>query len=222
MSATVTININRRNISIPADLTPVALSRRNVFCQQFKQAIKGQPTTYSVVNSINISEMTMRRMIERYSEQAVHRPIDDMRYFFQAARRLLTEPGYPPLFYPAIIDNRMGQNLSAISAIGEGVAGLLAHRIYGCSKLARPYRDGVDIVMTSNNITYLIEAKGSASIDEDRWVRNQLDSVYLEDMAREVLSSYGIDIRQVRGLLIGVYLISELIYNCYIIQVDVV
>ena len=91
-----------------------------------------------------------------------------------------------------------------------------------CRKLVRPYRDGVDIVMTDDNITYLVEAKGSASSKEDDWVENKLGNEYLVEMVRETLSSYGIDVRAVKGILIGVYLEDELNYNCYITEINII
>lgn len=224
--ATITIKLERKVLNLSKNLSSVALSKRNIFQQQFEDAIKNKSTGWQPLSiipnsSLQINEFTLRRMIEKYSEQAVYRPIDDMRYFFSYARRAFTEIGYPPLFYQAVTDRRMTQNKSAISAIGEGIAGFISQKVYGCRKLARPCQDGVDIIMSADNTTYLVEAKGTALIDQYNWRDNYLEKAYLEELSREVLSSHGIDIRSVRGLLIGVHLQNELHYNCSIIEINI-
>lgn len=219
----INIDIYKREISIPSKLTPVALSSRNKFQQQVIEAIRKEIRKHSYKSNINIrvNEFTLRRMIEKYSEQAVYRPIDDMRYYFQYARRAFIEPGYPPLFYPAVVDRKRAANISAVSAIGEGVSGLVLQQMYGCRKLVRPYKDGVDIVMTNGLETYLVEAKGSASSSE-KDLQKKLDNEYLREMVCETLSSAGIDNRNLKGLLIGLYLKDELKYNCYITEINII
>ncbi|BAY26818.1 hypothetical protein NIES2100_66340 [Calothrix sp. NIES-2100] len=219
----INISVEQRAISIPDSLTPVALSKRTKFREQVLEEIDKQISInrYKKIFSITINEFTLRRIIEKYSEQAVYRPIDDMRYYFQYAKRAFIEPGYPPLFYPAVVDRKRAANISAVSAIGEGVSGLVLQKIYGCRKLVRPYRDGVDIVMTNGKETYLVEAKGSASHKEDDLL-NKLDNEYLVEMVRETLSSAGIDKRRLKGFLIGVYLNNELNYNSYITEINII
>lgn len=219
----VNIKVFKRSISLSAELTAIALSRRAVFRNRFQDELNDHPKHFSQVSNFSISEYAMRRMIAKYSEQAVYRPIDDMRYFFQGARRLFSEPGYPPLFYPIILDRKMGQSISAVSAIGEGVAGLVAQRIYDCRKLSRPFRDGVDIVMSAENVTYLIEAKGTAIQSEkiEKWLDEKLGDTFLEEVSKEVLSSRGVDVRSVRGLLVGVHILSEINYHAYVIEIDI-
>ena len=104
----INIKIKKREIFIPSSLIAVALSKRATFREQVQQVIDTQNhnNNYGTLISVpylNISESTLRRIIEKYSEQAVYRPIDDMRYYFQYAKRAFIEPGYPPLFYSAII-----------------------------------------------------------------------------------------------------------------------
>ena len=219
----INIYIENREIFISSTLTPVALSNRNAFRQQLTEVIDREIITnrYRKKTNIKVSEFTLRRIIEKYSEQAVYRPIDDMRYYFQYAKRAFIEPGYPPLFYPAVVDRKRVANISAVSAIGEGVSGLVLQQIYACRKLVRPYKDGVDIVMTNGKETYLVEAKGSASSREDEFL-NKLNHDYLIEMVCETLSSAGIDKRKVKGFLIGVYLKDELNYNCYITEINII
>ena len=218
---TIKIEVNTREIALSSSLIPVALSKRNTFKYQFQQAIENQKKSYARKTVLHVDELTMRRMIEKYSEQVVYRPIDDMRYYFQYTKRAMTEPGYPPLFYPAVVDRKRDPNISAVMAIGEGVAGLVAQKLYQCRKLARPYKDGVDIVMSTQHQTYLVEAKGSAAVEENSFVSGKLNDEYLEDVSRETLSSSEIDIRLVKGLLIGVHLKNEISYNCYITEINI-
>ncbi len=123
---TIKIEVKTREIALSSSLIPVALSRRNTFKYQFQQAIENQKKSYAPKTVLHVDELTMRRMIEKYSEQVVYRPIDDMRYYFQYTNRAMTEPGYPPLFYPAVVDRKRDPNISAVMAIGEGVAGFVA------------------------------------------------------------------------------------------------
>ncbi|MBD2247249.1 hypothetical protein [Nostoc sp. FACHB-888] len=218
----INIYIRKREIFISSTLTPVALSNRNKFRQQVIEAIDKEIINNHYTKNVNIrvNEFTLRRIIEKYSEQAVYRPIDDMRYYFQYSKRAFIEPGYPPLFYPAVVDRKRAANISAVSAIGEGVSGLVLQQMYGCRKLVRPYKDGVDIVMTNGRETYLIEAKGSATPQEEDFL-NKLDNEYLLQMVCETLSSAGIDSRRLKGFLIGVHLKDELNYTCYITEIKI-
>ncbi len=145
----IKIKLYNRKIQLSSSLIPIALSRRSTFKHQFQKAIENQKRGYAHKTDLHVDELTMKRMIEKYSEQAAYRPIDDMRYYFQYTTRAMSEPGYPPLFYPAIVERKRDPNISAVMAIGEGVAGFIAQKIYQCRKLARPYKDGVDIVMSS-------------------------------------------------------------------------
>jgi hypothetical protein len=216
----ININIYHREIVIPSSLIPLGLSERTKLNEDFIQAINSKIERYKQIPSLHINEVTLQRMIEKYSEQAVYRPIDDMRYYFCYAKRTLIEPGYHPLFYPAVVERKFSPNISAVSAIGEGVAGLILQQNYGCRKLVRPYRDGVDIIMTDEQMTYIVEAKGSAS-GEEKILVNKLDNEYLIKIVTETLSSHAIDIREVKGFLIGVYLEDELNYNCYITKINI-
>lgn len=216
------LRVKQRTIQLSSSLIYRGSSTRSKVLQQFYQELKHQHSKniYYYKCDFRISEFTLRRMIEKYSEQAVYRPIDDMRYFFQYTRRAFVEPGYPPLFYPAVVDGKRDPNKSSVSAIGEGVAGFISQQLYGCRKLARPYKDGVDIIMNSHDVTYLVEAKGWASNENN--FHDKLNNEYLERIAIETLSSSGIDIRPVCGLLIGVHLINEVNYKCYITHIETV
>ncbi|MGB3205778.1 MAG: hypothetical protein WBB28_12375 [Crinalium sp.] len=218
----VQINVETRKLSLPKSLIPVALSDRRVFKNKFQEAIDVKRINYISSEEFQVSEDTLRRMIKKYSEQAVYRPLDDIRYYFQYESRAFIEPGYPPLFYPVIQSGKSNQkiNISAISAIGEGVTGFLCQRIYGCRKLTRPIQDGVDIIMTDNEKTYLVEAKGSTASDIFSFVQ-KLDDDYLTTIVRETLSASGIDQRPVIGILMGVHLKDESNYSCYITEIEI-
>ncbi len=75
--------------------------------------------------------------------------------------------------------------------------------------------------MYSSHQTYLVEAKGSAAVEETRFVDGKLNDEYLEDVSRETLSSSEIDIRLVKGLLVGVHIKNEINYNCYITEINI-
>ncbi|MFM6251458.1 MAG: hypothetical protein ACKPEQ_20320, partial [Dolichospermum sp.] len=52
-------------------------------------------------------------------------------------------------------------------------------------------------------------------------LRQKLNKEYLIEIVTETLSSYGIDNRKVKGILIGVYLENESKYNCYVTEINI-
>lgn len=102
-------------------------------------------------------------MIEKYSEQLVYKPLEEVRYWFAYSSGAFITPGYPALFYSRTKDNKVSPNKSAVASIGEGVTGFLAQKLYKCRKLARPNHDFPDIVMEDNNYTktHLFESKAT-------------------------------------------------------------
>lgn len=96
------------------------------------------------------------------------------------------------------------------------MAGLVAQRLYQCRKLSRPNHDFPDIVMTSNGMTYLVEAK--ATTDSASAIQQTVDEELLR-MAGYVSACAELDSRPVVGLLVGTALVNEQEYRCYVSEV---
>lgn len=178
------------------------------------------PRTSETNLSLDISEAALERMVVKYSEQLVFQPLQEIRYWFTYSSGAFLEPGYPPLFYSRDRYRKVSPNKSAVSAIGEGIAGFVAQRLYQCSKLARPNHDYPDIVMEDQQRTFLVEAKATLQSQNDR-VEDVVDGE-LPRLASLTSSAGQLDVRPVVGLLIGTALISEIEYYCYMVELVLV
>jgi hypothetical protein len=180
----------------------------------FEAAIVLQWTTSTL--SLTLNEETLQRMIVKYSEQWVFQALREIQRWFAYESGAYLAPGYPPLFYAKTANARATANKSAVSAIGEGVAGFLAQRLYHCRKLARPNHDYPDVVMEVNNYTFLLEAKATTQADA-------LEGIIAEELPR--LASFAssakqMDVRPVAALLIATELVSESQYRCLVIEIQ--
>lgn len=185
---------------------------------KFQSAIAARTTETRL--SLTISESTLARMVVKYSEQLVFQPLEEIRYWFTYSSGAFLEPGYPPLYYNRDRNSRVSPNKTAVSAIGEAIAGFIAQRLYHCTKLARPNHDYPDVVMEGQRMTYLVEAKGTLQSLEEG-IEYIVDSE-LPRLASFTSSAGQLDVRPVVGLLIGTQLISEIQYYCYMIELQLV
>lgn len=172
--------------------------------------------SYTTLDPIPLHPTTLRCMTMKYSEQLVFHPIQELHQWFNYSSGVFLAPGYPPLFYGRTEYRAVSPNKSAVAAIGEGVAGLVAQRLYQCRKLARPNHDFPDIVMTSNGVTYLVEAK--ATTDSASAIQQVVDEELLR-MAGYASACAELDSRPVVGLLVGTVLVNEQEYRCYVSEV---
>lgn len=195
-----------------------AAHARSAMAPEFQAAII--PRTTETRHSMVISESTLERMVVKYSEQLVFQPLEEIRYWFTYSSGAFLEPGYPPLYYSRDKNRSVSANKSAVAAIGEGIAGFIAQRVYRCTKLARPNHDYPDVVMEGQKITYLVESKATLQPDEGG-IEYVVDAE-LPRLASFTSSAGQLDVRPVVGLLIGTTLISEVEYSCYMIELQLV
>lgn len=218
---TILIDIEHRHIKLSAaeqSLATAANSRQQLRFQ-FQSQISSTKPPYKKAGSLQIYEDTLKRMIVKYSEQLVYRPLEEIQYWFAYSSGAFIEPGYPPLFYSRAENKTVSPNKSAIAGIGEGIAGFLAQRLYRCRKLARPNHDYPDIVMEANGKTYLIESKATLASSASNI--KQVIEDEITRMAAYASSCVQLDTRPVVGLLVGTALVNETHYQCYITEVTV-
>lgn len=214
------LKVDRRCIQ----LSPVeqalakAAASREAMAIQLNAQLANRLHPYTPVASFSVPEEVLKQMVWKYSEQLVHRALDEVRFWFTYSSGICLQPGYPPLFYGRRERRMVAPNKSAIAAIGEGVAGLLAQWLYQCHLLARPYVDYPDLVLNGRDQTFLVEAKGTMQPVE---VLQQIMNNHLIRMAAYVSACAELDVRSVRGLLVGTCLISESQYHVLITEVQV-
>ena len=218
---TILVVIEEKNIHLSSEeqFLASAANSREKLSNQFQSQINSKSYQYRHKASLQIHEDTLKRMVVKYSEQLVYRPLEEIQYWFAYSSGAFIEPGYPPLFYSRDENKKVSPNKSAVAAIGEGIAGFLAQRLYGCRKLARPNHDYPDIVMEGSGKTYLVESKAtlaSSSSDIKKVVADELIR-----MAAYTASCTQLDPRPVIGMLVGTVLESEAHYQCYITKVTV-
>jgi hypothetical protein len=211
----ISLEITKRQLSLSAEQQGLATgaNARAALRPIFEAAIAQQWTASRL--SLALNEETLQRMIVKYSEQWVFQPLREIQRWFAYASGAYLDPGYPPLYYSKTGGARASPNKSAVSAIGEGVAGFLAQRLYQCRKLARPNHDYPDVVMEANNYTFLLEAKATTQADA-------LEGIIAEELPR--LASFAssanqMDVRPVAALLIATELVSESQYRCLLVEV---
>jgi hypothetical protein len=146
----------------------------------------------------------------------VFQPLREIQRWFAYESGAYLDPGYPPLYYAKTGGVRPSPNKSAVSAIGEGVAGFVAQRLFQCRKLARPNHDYPDVVMEAKNCTFLLESKATTQA-------NALEGTIAEELPR--LASFAssanqMDVRPVAALLIATELVSESKYRCLLAEVQ--
>jgi hypothetical protein len=216
----ISLTIKKKLISLSAHEQGLATAAhaRSALAPEFQAAIAARTTETSL--SQMISESTLERMVVKYSEQLVFQPLQEIRYWFTYSSGAFLEPGYPPLYYGRDRNRSVSPNKSAVSAIGEGIAGFLAQRLYRCTKLARPNHDYPDIVMEGQYMTFLVEAKATLRSEEEQ-IETVVDSE-LPRLASLTSSAKLLDVRPIRGLLIGTMLVSEVEYYCYMLELELV
>lgn len=209
----IQIRIEHRRLLLPIRHQGLATGAhsRDVLADVFAETIATAWTTSDTWLSLH--ESTLERMIVKYSEQISFQPLREMRHWFTYSSGAYIEPGYPPLYY-ARGKKGISPNKSAVCAIGEGVAGFLAQRLFHCEKLARPNHDYPDIVMEAGQTIYLVEAK--ATLGDG--IEGVLDEA-LPRLAALAVSAKQMDKRPMIALLVGTTLTSETEYQCVLREI---
>jgi len=210
----IRLEIEHRVIELPEEHQGLATGAyaRSALAPVFKEAIEMHVQQTTIV--LPLSESTLGRMIVKYSEQVVFQPLREIRHWFTYASGAYIEPGYPPLYYARDRNRPVSPNKSAEAAVGEGVAGFLGQRLYRCRKLARPNHDYPDIVMETEQATYLIEAKATMEDGIDATMDEELPR-----LAAMTVSASQMDFRPVVGVLVGTSLTAEDLYRCIAVEV---
>jgi hypothetical protein len=212
----ITLEATKRHLSLSKELQGIAtgVNTREALRPIFLDAIAAQwaPATRL---SIALHEGTLQRMIVKYSEQWVFHPLREIQRWFTYEAGAYLDPGYPPLYYAKAGGGRPSANKSAVAAIGEGVAGFLAQRLYRCRKLARPNHDYPDAIMDAGTLTLLLESKATTQDDPE-----DLAKAELPHLVSFASSANQMDVRPVSAVLVATALINEGQYNCELVEVE--
>jgi hypothetical protein len=215
----IDVRVKRIHLSSEERSLATAASAREALRLEFLSQISASRPAYQSWCQLRIDELVLKRMIVKYSEQLVYRPLEEVMYWFAYSSGAFLEPGYPPLFYSRSEHKAVSPNKSAVAGIGEGVAGLIGQQLYKCRKLARPNHDYPDIVMEGNHRTYLIESKATLTAGS-----SEIESVIEQELVRfasYISSCAQLDNRVVVGLLVGTALMSETSYSTCITEIIV-
>lgn len=228
MEISIDIQIRSIHLSTKQQGLATAAYTRNALRPEFSSQISEVKYPWKHPINLSIQETTLKKMIVKYSEQSVYRPLEEIKYWFAYSSGAFIEPGYPPLFYSKDKNKPIAPNISAVASIGEGVAGFIVQRLYKCRKLARPNHDFPDIVMENNDCTktYLVESKAtiSSKVNSDPFevkekIKDRVDDE-LPRIAAYASSCLMLDNRPVVGILVGTALLRETHYFCYIAEVN--
>jgi hypothetical protein len=214
----ITLDITKRQLSLSVEQQGLATGAytREALRPIFQASIAGQWTSTQL--AITLNEVTLQRMIVKYSEQWAFQPLREIQRWFAYESGAYLDPGYPPLYYRKTGGSRPSPNKSAVSAIGEGVAGFIAQRLYQCRKLARPNHDYPDAILEAANRTVVLEAKATTQGDS-------LDGIVAEELphlASFSSSAKQMDMRAVSALLVATELVSESHYRCLLVEVNLI
>jgi hypothetical protein len=189
---------------------------RKALVEQFNRALSMKPLAESDI-FLNVSESALKLMIRKYSEQLVYQPLREIQFWFSYKSGAFIEPGYPPLYYSRTKGKAVSPNKTAIAAIGEGVSGLVAQRLYSARKLARPNHDFPDVVMKSGSIIYLVEAKASLSSSGEAARGAVFDE--LPRMVSYTSACSLMDEREIQALLVATDIINEGEFEIYVLEI---
>jgi hypothetical protein len=218
----IQLSVHRRQLHLSPQETALAqaAASRQQLNKRFQEHLAQQAAiAYAPDAVLLMSPSTLTIMVQKYSEQLVRQPLEEMEFWFSYANGVFLEPGYPPLYYSAKSGQKnVEPNKSAIAAIGEGVAGFLGQQFFRARKLVRPIQDYPDILMIDGQQQlYLVEAKAT-SISPER-IQQKIDEqlsrlcVYLSG-ARDLLPK-----QPITGVLIGTALLDSHHYEVYVTEV---
>lgn len=216
----IQISLERRSLHLSRKEQALAsaAAQRSTMQFQFQKQIAAKAVTYRPLNSIHIQPSALKFLIQKYSEQLVYKPLDEIQYWFAYSAGAFLEPGYVQLYYYAhlLSGKKIPPSKSAVAAIGEGTAGLLGQWLYQGRKLARPNHDYPDIVMEAQGKTLLIEAKATSGSVK------QAENLIENDLARMAAYAFAcaeLDSRPVIGILVSTALIRHNHFHTYITEV---
>lgn len=216
----IEIELHHREIHLSRNEQALARAalKRKIMKNEFQARLAMKVTPYSSRGHIRVLTSTLGRMIEKYSEQLLCQPLEEMTFWFDYRSGSFLAPGYAPLYYKGTNSkDRPSPNKSVIGGIGEGVAGLVMQRLYKAIRLARPIHDYPDAVMFVGDKTYLTEAKATTqSVESIHSIINGelVDMILYASACRELDAS-----RTVVGTLIGTALLANDKYKTYITEV---
>ena len=214
----ITLEVEKRNISFSKNEQNLAIgaTSRKALEVEFQKILSRKTPTCSK-NTLVVSETTAKVMTRKYSEQLVFQPLKEVQFWFSYKSGAYIEPGYPPLYYSKGKGKTVTPNKSAVAGIGEGIAGLIGQRLYKARKLARPNHDFPDIVMKSGNMIYLIESKATLSTNPTNALK--MIEEELSRMVSYTSTCIKMDECKIVGLLVGTRIISENLYNSYVLEI---
>ena len=217
----VTLEIRFRNLQFSKEEQNLATGAytREALRDRFQKALATKPQ-FTSATTVSIDDSVLKRMISKYSEQLIYQPLNEIRFWFEYSSGLFVEPGYPPLFYAKNRGKSLSPNKSAVAAIGEGVAGFVAQRLYRCRKLARPNHDYPDIVMDAGRRTYLVESKATIDTTEAH-IKEEIDEAIPRFVSFASTCSQ-LDVRPVVALLVGTLVVSESVYRSFVSEITMV
>lgn len=215
----LTLDTRCRELQFSKDEQSLATgaNTREVFRSRFLRTLASKPA-FALGPTLTTDESVLDRMIAKYSEQLTYQPLNEVRFWFEYSGGLFLDRGYPALFYAAKSGAGLSPNKSAIAAIGEGLAGLLAQRLYRCRRLARPNHDYPDIVMEANKRTFLVESKATIGTSESGMLTTMNEE--LPRFVSFVASCAQLDTRPVAGLFVGTLVIDPTYYCSFLSLVE--
>lgn len=213
--STISIDVLSRTITLSNSLKSQVLSPRPEMLERFKKGISLASQPYSPIPTVDVDEVVIDRMVAKFSERVIYKPLDDIRYWDWTKKGLNVDPGYPPFYYSSTKDG-LPVNATAVGGLGEGVAGLLAQRIFKARKITRPYLDYPDAVMERRGVIYLVEAKAT-TVENDSGIKTTAQKELVE-MAQLMVSCEVLNHRPIRGLVVGTRIVDPLKYRSYITE----
>ncbi|MCY7276845.1 MAG: hypothetical protein LH702_24715 [Phormidesmis sp. CAN_BIN44] len=217
----IEIMLERRTITLSPDEAALAkaATTRHALRLQFQTQLTARRIPYQDAGKLLLHEARLQACVTEFAHQLVYSPLADLRYFFALQTGIFLEPGYPPLYYASrkAMSPSALANKSAVAAVAEAIAGLLAGELFQLRKWATGYHDYPDLVMGNATAVYLVEAKGTTREVDD--LRQVLDDE-LYRMAAYAAACNDLDrSRPSIGVVVGTALLSESRYHVLLNEV---
>lgn len=160
----MTVNVREWSDSIPRNALGPAVEDSASLKGRFRSLLRKpvQPTTQPTPKG------PLQHYADLYGEQVTTNALADLDRYFAVMQKILTLGGLPT-GYPrlGILGRGVRPSNTAVSVVGEGLAGWYLEDQLGLVPLARPVGKGPDIIFTDTGRTrfFLVQVKGTQEPD---------------------------------------------------------
>jgi hypothetical protein len=147
-SRTGDVNISDYDININHAVFPITYETLVKTTPQGVNLLKDEydrKIRWDFIKKVVLNSKELDASINKFSEQLIFYAENELINWFSYTKGRIISTKFPDLYY--LIDKNYEINISAVAAIGEGIAGHILEEVFGYNTLARPLKYMPDIIM---------------------------------------------------------------------------